>query len=79
MANKRQKSTHTNVTIPDVALVFDVTRQAVHKWTKENGKPFTTFTPEDVERLIEERQAEVDKIRARWALLQTMLENGESE
>lgn len=70
---KKTKSSASIITIPDVALIFDKTRQAVYRWVRPDGKPYEVFTPEDVERLIEEHQEEVDRIKARWALLQSML------
>lgn len=69
----KTKSSARIITIPDVALIFDVTRQAVYRWARPDGRAYEDFTPEDVERMIEERQEEVDRIKARWALLQSML------
>lgn len=73
MTKKKTKSTVKSIKPPDVALVFNVTRQAVHKWKRDNGELYKTFTAGDIDSIIEERQSELSGIKARWELLKTLL------
>lgn len=62
MAKENERREPELYSASDLAVIFDVTRQAVYKWEGASDG----FTAEDIERLIEERQREIDRIKARW-------------